>query len=155
MRKLSKSIDINVTPERAYDHVTRPENLLAIWPSLVEVTNIERKSDGAHSFDWAYKMAGVRFHGKARTTRVDRNKYAEVLNEGGIPSIFMWRYQPQGRGTRVTVDVEYTIPAPVLGKLAEALIAKINEREIETLLDNLKGVLETTAPANAGVAARP
>lgn len=154
MKRMSKSIDINASAERVYDHLTRPENLLAIWPSLVEVTNVQRRDDGSHSFDWAYKMAGIRFHGKAKSTRVEKNVYVEVQNEGGIPSVFKWRYQPQGSATRLTVDVEYTIPASVLGKVAEVLVAKINEREMETLLVNLKGILETMVPANAGVAAR-
>ena len=39
--------------------------------SLVEVSRVEAKPDGAHSFDWTYKMAGLKFHGhRARRAAV-------------------------------------------------------------------------------------
>lgn len=50
--------------------------------------------------------------------------------------------QPEDGGTKVTVEVEYTVPIPVLGKVAESFIVKANEREIELLLANLKDRLE-------------
>jgi len=39
---------------------------------------------------------------------------------------------------------EYTVPILVLGKLAESIILKQNEREADTLLANLKAILETS-----------
>jgi uncharacterized membrane protein len=153
MRKISKKIEIGASVERVFDYVTRPENLLSIWPSLVEVTNVERKNDGWHSFDWAYKMGGIRFHGKAKTVRVEPNAYIEVKNEGGIPSVFRWRYDKRDKSTLVTLDVEYTVPTPVLGKVAEAIVAKMNEHETDTLLANLKATLEIAPTVKAGDAA--
>jgi hypothetical protein len=45
--------------------------------------------------------------------------------------------------TRVTVETEYTVPIPLLGKLAEAFIVKQNEHEVEMILANLKVRMET------------
>jgi len=42
----------------------------------------------------------------------------------------------------VTFEVEYTVPILVLGKLAEAIIVKINDREGELILANLKARME-------------
>ena len=39
-------------------------------------------------------------------------------------------------------NIEYTIPVPVLGKLAEKLVLKRNERETETALENVKDKME-------------
>lgn len=157
MRKINHIIDIAASVDRVFDFATRPNNLPGIWPSLVEVSNVERREDGWHAFDWTYKMLGVRFHGNARTVRIEPNAYVEVLNAGGIPSTFRWKYEPHEGGTRVSLDVEYTIPAPVLGKIAEAIAAKANEHEMLEMLANLKTALEVAPQVKAkeGAAAHP
>jgi len=43
----------------------------------------------------------------------------------------------------VTSQVEYTVPVPLLGKLAEAFILKQNEHESDVMLANLKARMET------------
>ena len=85
---------------------------------------------------WVYKMAGMRFEGTSETT--------EVVTEtkGGIPSKFVWTYQAEDGGTKLTMTVEYTVPVPLPGKLAEAFIVKQNEHEADVMLANLKDRLE-------------
>ena len=48
----------------------------------------------------------------------------------------------QGSSTRMTADVDYTIPVPVLGKLAEKVVLAQNEHEAEVTLANLKVRME-------------
>ena len=43
----------------------------------------------------------------------------------------------------MTAQVEYTIPIPVLGKLAETFVLAMNEHEAEATLANLKARLES------------
>lgn len=142
MAKISKSIDINAPVEQVYDYFTQPENLPTIWPSLVEVSKVQRSADGSHSFDWVYKMAGIRFSGHSQTTEVERNKRVISKNERGIPSTFEYLWEAKGNKTHVTFNVDYTIPGKILSKLAEPIVHRINEREAETLLLNLKDQLE-------------
>jgi hypothetical protein len=40
------------------------------------------------------------------------------------------------------VQVEYTVPVPLLGKLAEAFIIKQNQNEMDVLLANLIAKME-------------
>lgn len=155
MRKLSKTIDINAPVDRVYEFLTTPTNLPTIWPSMVGVANVERKADGTHSFDWTYKMAGLHFHGRSRPIEVKQNKLVVMKNEEGIPSTFYWRYEANGAGTRLTLDVEYDIPTPVLGRIAEAVVAKMNEHELDAMLDNAKAAIEASARAQPTPAARP
>ena len=42
----------------------------------------------------------------------------------------------------LTTEIEYSVPVPVLGRLAEALVVKMNEREAELVLANLKSRME-------------
>ncbi len=145
MAHLRKSVDINASAQAVYDFITQPSKLPSFWPSMVDVSKITRQPNGAHEFDWIYKMAGLNFHGHAKTTEVQPPKVVRVRNDAGIPSTFVWTLQgADGAGTRLTLDVEYSIPAPVIGKLAEVIVVKMNEREIEMLLANLKDSVEST-----------
>ncbi len=154
MRTMQKSMEINATAERVFDYVSDPKNLPGIWPSLVEVSSVERKPDGWHSFSWIYKMAGLHFRGQAKTTEIDRPKFYKVHNEGGIPSDFIWSFAQRGTSTLVELKVDYNIPTPVIGKLAEVVVLKMNEREAETLLLNLKSAVESLVSREATVQAR-
>jgi hypothetical protein len=58
----------------------------------------------------------------------------------GIPNTFRWQYDAHGDDTDVTLEVDYKSPIP--GKLAERLVGRVNEREAETLLANLKRTME-------------
>ncbi len=155
MKKIQKTIEIKAPAQRIYDFLTQPSNLPSVWPNLVAVSNVTPGPGGAYDFDWTYKMAGFPFHGHAKVEDAQPAKLVRIRNGGGIPSTFLWTYQTlDGAGTRLTVEVEYTIPTPVVGKVAEALVAKLNERDAETLLGNLKDLMEHEAPA-AVTAARP
>ncbi len=145
MIKIQKSIVIKAPVETVFEYLTTPDNLPEIWPNLVEVSNAKRADDGAHSFDWAYKMAGLRFRGHARTTHVDTNQRVTVKNDKGIESTFRYVYASADGGTRLTMEVEYTIPSSLLEKLAGPVIERLNEHEAEALLQNLKTRLEVGA----------
>jgi uncharacterized membrane protein len=153
MKHISKSIEINAPVERVYDFITTPTNLPSVWPSMAEITNVQRSADGSHSFDWVYRMVGIPFKGHSKTTDVEKNVRSVVKNEGGIPSTFHWKFEKKG-GTamRLVLDVDYEIPAPVVGKLAEAVVARINEHEALNMLANVKATMELSPTQNAGAA---
>jgi hypothetical protein len=44
--------------------------------------------------------------------------------------------------TRVTIHVEYDVPGPVVGKVIEPVVHKMNEHETEMILANLKARVE-------------
>jgi uncharacterized membrane protein len=142
MAKIEKSISINAPVEKVFEFMSKPENLPEIWPSLQEVRNVQSLPNGSYCYDWTYKMAGVRFDGKAEWTEFVKNQRIVDKNESGIPSTFIWTYRAEDGGTRVSVSVDYTIPGAVLGKLAEPIIHKMNEHEAETVLANLKARME-------------
>ncbi len=142
MANIEKTILINAPVEKVFAFMAKPENLPEIWPSLQEVRNVQPLPNGGYAYDWTYKMAGFRFEGHAEWTEFVANQRIVDKNEGGIPSTFIWTYRPEGGGTRVSVSVEYTIPGAVVGKLAEPVIHKMNEREAETVLSNLKARME-------------
>jgi carbon monoxide dehydrogenase subunit G len=150
MKHISKSIEINAPVERVFDFVTNPPNLLSVWPSMSEISNVQRAADGKHSFDWVYRMAGIPFKGHSETTDVERPGRSNVKNTGGIPSTFHWKFEQKGTGMRLALEVDYEIPTPVIGKLAEAVVARLNEHECLNVLANVKATMELSPTQNAG-----
>ncbi len=155
MRKLVRSVDIQAPVDRVYEFMTTPTNLPSVWPNMLSVGNVQRNVDGANSFDWTYKMAGMHLHGHSRPLDVKRNELIVTRNDEGVPSTFRWIFQPKGASTRLTVEIEYTLPLPVLGKIAEAFVAKVNEHDIESMLANAKASLEASARLESASAAPP
>jgi uncharacterized membrane protein len=142
MAKLEKTITIDASVEKVFAFMSEPTNLPEIWPSMVEVRNVEPLASGGYNFGWVYKMAGMQIEGASETTEYIPDQRTVTRSTKGIQSQFIWAFAAEGGGTRLTVSIEYTVPVPVLGKLAEAVIVKQNEQEAETLLANLKARME-------------
>ena len=142
MRKAVKSITIKSPVEKIFDYISEPTNLPEIWPSLMEIKDVQRLPDGNINNRWVYKMAGMRFEGTSEGVEYVTNKRIVSKTKGGVESTQTWMFQSEGDETKVTIEMEYTIPIPLLGKLAEAIIFKMNEHEGEVLLSNLKARME-------------
>ena len=138
MKKVEKTITINAPAEKIYNYVGNPENLPEVWPSLVEITDVQSLPNGGNSNRWAYKMAGIRLEGTSEDTERTPNERIVSKTKGGIESTQTWVVQPEAGGTKVSFIVEYTVPIPVIGKIAEVIIVKMNDREADTMLANLK-----------------
>jgi uncharacterized membrane protein len=143
MAKITKSITINAPVEKVYAFMSGPTNLPEIWPSMIEVKDVQPSPAGGYNFGWVYKMAGMRFEGASETTESITNRRTVTKSTKGIQSTFVWMYEPEDGGTKLTVEAEYVVPVPLLGKLAEAFIVKQNEHEADVLLANLKARMET------------
>jgi len=142
LAKTSKTITINAPVKKVFGYISEPTNLLEIWPSLVEVKDVQRLPNGGTRNRWVYKMAGIRLEGTSEDVERIPNQRLVSKTKGGAESTQRWMLQPEGKGTKVTFEVEYTVPIPVLGKLAEAIILKMNEHEGELILSNLKTIME-------------
>jgi uncharacterized membrane protein len=143
MATVNKSIIINASVEKVFEYASEPGNLPEIWPSLIENRVTEKLPNGGSRTHFTYNMAGMRFEGNSEDTEFIPNQRVVSKTKEGIESEITWEYQAEGDATRVTFRGEYTVPIPLLGKLAEAFIVKQNENEAETILVNLKARMET------------
>jgi uncharacterized membrane protein len=140
MATIRRSITIRAPIPQIFDFVADPTRLPEIWPSLVAVRNVEIHANGP-SFDWDYKLLAMRIHGHSDPVEIVANERLVSRSLKGIPSTFRWLFTPRGDHAEVALEVDYTVP--MLGRLAERMVGKLNEREAETLLANLKRKLET------------
>ena len=106
MGTMKKSITINAPVEKVFEYAENPENYPEIWPSLVEVKNIKELPNGGHSFDWVYKMAGMRLNGSSENIEYVPNERTAARTSGGIESTVTWEYQPVDDGTKFTATTE-------------------------------------------------
>jgi uncharacterized membrane protein len=95
----------------------------------------------------SYLMAGVHF---PVTTKVlehrsesDGSFYWKGENEGSLAGWTSWDYRPKDDGTVVILELEYTVPGSVLGKVADRLfVERSQERAAHHTLENLKQLTE-------------
>ena len=128
--------------EKVFGYIDEATNLPEIWPSLVQVTDVQRLPNGGHSDRFVYKMAGIRLEGTAEDVEYVPNQRIVTKTTGGAESTQTWLFEPEAGRTKVTFKVEYTVPIPVLGKIAEAVIIRMNDREGDLTLANLKARIE-------------
>lgn len=147
MATITRSIVIDAPIEKVFAFMDNPTNMLEIWPSMQDIRNVEDHGGGIKSYDWTYKMAGMKFEGSSKVVEYVPNQRLVAVTRGGIESTFTWTFTPLSGGTQVEEQIEYKVPMGALGRLAEGLILKQNERETDMLLANMKAHIEMTEPA--------
>ncbi|MGB5813201.1 MAG: SRPBCC family protein, partial [Polyangiales bacterium] len=137
------SVLIRASPDAVFAYVDDPRELPTWLPSMVEVRNVVGNGLG-QQYEYTYKMAGLLLRGQ--------NVVIEhVPNERGLHQVIgmisaLWDYsvEPHAEGTVLNIEVEYTVPIPVLGRLAERLAIKQNAASFELALVNVKDVMEAS-----------
>jgi len=140
--KVERGISIKVPVEKAFSYITDPKNELEWLPSMTDVRDLIGLGVG-QSWGWTYKMLGLSLKGKTEVTEFASNKRYVYKSSGGITSTWTYTFTPEAGGTRLNLAVEYTIPIPVLGKVAERLVLAQNEREADLAVANIKARLES------------
>jgi len=142
MAKVEKTVTINATAEKIFNYISNPASLPEFWPSLIEVRDVKPLPNGGNTNRWVYKMAGMRFEGTSEDVERVPNQRLVSKTKGGVDSTQTWTLKSEAGGTKVTFSVEYAVPIPVLGKLAEAIIVKMNDHEGDLVMANLKARME-------------
>jgi len=145
MATIDKVLVIKAPPEKIFDFVIKSSNLTKLWPSLVEITNEKLLPNGGYCANYKYKMAGTTLKGKSECIEVVPDKMFSVRINGAVDCTMTWTIQPRDNiQTEVKITMEYHAHFPPFNCLAENIIAKMNERESEMILDNLREYLEIT-----------
>ena len=141
MASRKNSIVIHAPPARVFAYVDDPMNLVEWLPGMFDVRNVIGTGAG-QQYEWTYKMAGPLLRGQSTVIEHVPDERAVHQNIGMISAIWGYTVEPHQEGTTLTIDVEYSIPIPVLGKLAEHIAVRRNRREFDMALTNVKETLE-------------
>ena len=138
MARIEKEVIIIADIEQVYSYASNPANLPEFWPGVLEISDVTALPKGRFSGRYVYKMAGMSFKGKGEHTEVVTNQWLVLETSGGIKSKITMTFRARGGVTRVTLTKEYNRPIPLLGKLAEAIIVKMNDQEADLVMANLR-----------------
>jgi len=141
MEKIKSSIAIDAPVEKVFGYLLNPMNQVDWMPSMIEVFDLTGTNVG-DTHRWKYKMSGIMLEGITTFEELVPNKRLGTRTKGGVTSYFLFVLKPQNGGTIAELNIEYTVPVPVLGKLAEKAILKRNKREADMSMQNIKEILE-------------
>ena len=141
MATIKESITVAAPVDEVFAYIDEPNNNPEWLVGLIEIHDLTGTGVG-RQFHWTFKMVGLPLHGQSTTTERIPGERLVTESKGGILSTWVGLFEPEGDRTKLTMEVEYTIPIPVLGKLAEKLILKRNARELVMSLENVKEKLE-------------
>ncbi len=137
----SQSILIDAPPAEVFAYVNDPRELPSWTAGVIEIRNIRGCGEGLQ-YDFTYRMVGVQLRGQSVIIEYVENRCAAHQGIGMMELVWTNRVEPADGGTKLTIEVEYGIPVPVLGILAERLTVRRNERNLELALINVKEILE-------------
>jgi uncharacterized membrane protein len=144
MSKVAQSLEVSCSPESLMDYIIDITNHPAFIGPLKSVTNIKGdvKKPGT-TWDWVYSLGGVELSGKAETIRFVPGKEFVYKTTTGAKSTFTYRADPAGaKKTKLSLNVEYEVPANALAKMKASVFEKLNDAEGKRVVENLKTVLE-------------
>jgi uncharacterized membrane protein len=141
MVTVAKNVQIKAPVEAVFAYLRTPESNLEWLPGMMEIGEVSGEGVGAR-FRWVYKMAGIPLQGESTALEFVPNERFVTESKSGIVSTWTWDFVPKDGGTRIDLVVDYVVPIPVLGKLAEALVVKQNERVLDTALENIRSRME-------------
>lgn len=144
-------------------HIAAPvDRVFAFWSDFANfpkvmrnVREVSRTRDG----NWHWEVAGplgASVHWDAAVTQSVPNERiawatipgAQVQHAGTV------RFEPEGGGTRLQVEMSYNPPAGALGHAVASLFGADPDAEMDEDLMRLKSYLETGAPARDAAQAR-
>jgi uncharacterized membrane protein len=141
MSTIQTSTNINAPVEKVFAYATDPTNLPEWMTNLSEVTDVTGSGVGQH-YHWKFRMAGVPLRGESTVSEHVPNERRVLDSKGGATSTWTLTFAPHEDGTTLNLNVDYTIPVPVLGKLAEKLVLKRNQRDADMWMENLRETME-------------
>jgi uncharacterized membrane protein len=145
MSKVLSAVIINKPIEEVFDYAASPVNGPAFIPNLNENTNIYPDTVGVgQTFDYRFNMVGVDLRGKAEVTEFERPNKVKINSTGDSVSSWLYTFEKEGEGTKVTVELEYEFSETAWKRLAsKTIVDKLAQKICEQMTESLKIILES------------
>ena len=148
MARIKESIFIDAPVKKVHDVADDPTTWSTWYQGLGQAENVEGDKGPGTIVQQHYLLAGMSF---PVTTKVTENSedaqgacHWKSSFEGPLSGWQSWDYEPEGGGTQVTAEIEYSVPASMFGKVADRLfIERMQERATRHTLENLKQLVES------------
>ena len=141
--KISKEVEIKSSIEKIFEFLTNPAKIPLVLPGLVQNINIPKLPLVKGSkFNYKYQMFGFVFEGVWTVTQIKPPTVYHAATTGGIPSKWEYKLSKSKNKTFVKLKIEYETPKTVLDHLKQSIVQRMNDKECDLYLHNLKTVCE-------------
>lgn len=146
MATIHKSIDIEAPAERVFAILTDFKRLTEYAPGVISVEDIRQTQQHlGDSFHATYAVLGLHFPVTFTVMEYEQPTRLTTRFEGGMKGAWTRLLEPRGKSTHLTTAMEYEMAGGILGKAMNAvLVERMNEKNAERLLENLKLISEAT-----------
>ncbi len=155
--KVEKSITIDAPIKEVFSYTADPKNLPMLMPSMKSVSAISPPTPGlGQNWYWEYKWMGTTLTGKSRVVKFNPpGRYVVQSKEEGAeesPDLWIYTLSKGDMGTKVTLEVDYTISrSSVVTKVANRIfIEREIKGEVQNSLEKLKTIMESNRYRKSG-----
>ncbi len=141
MASWKNSIVIHAPADKVFAYVDEPMGLPTWIPNMVEVRNVIGTGAG-QQFEWTFKIAGLLLRGQTVVVEHVPSKHVAHQVIGTVDALLDHFVEHDEEGTVLAIEVTYTVPVPVLGRLAEHIAIKQIGRQFDAGLENIKDLME-------------
>jgi uncharacterized protein YndB with AHSA1/START domain len=143
MAVVKRSVQINASPEKTMELLSDASRWPDWYPGMtaVEIAAPFPEEGGRVSFK--VKSAGLSMPISETVLEYQPDRLQVLQMEGMLSGRARWEVNPEGEGTRLTTTFDYALPGGVLGRMADALVARrMNAKSLEQALENFKALAE-------------
>ena len=145
MTGIERNIEITAEPTVVFGNLSHWANLPR-WSTITHKHNgVDRCTGVGQEFDQTIRVAGLPLdtHWRVTEFKPPRSIAYEVTAVAGGRMTMRQRVIPVEGGSRVELEIDYELPAGLLGELLDRLyVERRNQREAEHSLHNLKDLIE-------------
>ena len=142
--KIKAAREINVPAAEVWNLLTNPYKIPLFMPSLIENTNIPKLPlKPGSKFNYKYQMFGIILEGELTVSKFEPTKNYKFVTNGDAESEWNYTLKEKNGKTLVQLAVSYKPPKNVLDKVKGSILTKMNQKEAELFLENMKILLET------------
>jgi uncharacterized membrane protein len=143
-QRLQVTAHVENSPEAVIGYIADVRHRPLYLSMLKSVSDIEGDPSAVGTtWKWTWVALGMEFEGIGRCLRHEPGRLYALQSEGGLESTWTYRAEPEGEGTRLTLDVEYQIPEKALGIVPTGAAAEaLRKTEADRAVKNLKTILD-------------
>lgn len=134
------SITVPAPVGQVYQFMDASIRMIELTPGMQKSGGLKGAAGGKESkVEYSYGMAGMPVHGSVEIIETQEDRKVVYKVSGPSPGTFTWTFQPEGEGTKVTLEAEYGTAVPLPNAMVEFFSKAYNETAIKTMLERLRG----------------
>ena len=140
MGKLTKSIEIEASPEKVFTFINDDKKMNEAGRVKVETT-----SEGPVGVGTTRHLVGPKMEWTLEVTEFVKNKKIaqRTIGASKFKMTDLWTLEPTAKGTKLTFSADYELPYSLLGKVVDKVrVGKLIEKQQSQTLENMKKALE-------------